>query len=78
MEDLKTQVNEALQKIRPYLQSDGGDVQLVQVTEDGIVEVKLLGACKSCPMSQMTLRAGIERALIRNIPEIRRIEAIFD
>lgn len=78
MEDLKTRVNEALQKIRPYLQSDGGDVQLVQVTEDGIVEVKLLGACKSCPMSQMTLRAGIERALIRNIPEIRRIEAIFD
>lgn len=78
MEDLKTRVNEALQTIRPYLQSDGGDVQLVQVTEDGIVEVKLLGACGSCPMSQMTLRAGIERALIRNIPEIRRVEAIFD
>lgn len=78
MEDLKTRVNEALKTIRPYLQSDGGDVQLVQVTEDGIVEVKLLGACGSCPMSQMTLRAGIERALMRNIPEIRRVEAIFD
>lgn len=78
MEDLKTRVNEALKTIRPYLQSDGGDVQLVQVTVDGIVEVKLLGACGSCPMSQMTLRAGIERALMRNIPEIRRVEAIFD
>lgn len=78
MEDLKTRVNEALKTIRPYLQSDGGDVQLVQVTEDGIVEVKLLGACGSCPMSQMTLRAGIERALMRNIPEIRRVEATFD
>lgn len=78
MEDIQTRVQNALQTIRPYLQADGGDVELVQVTNDGIVEVRLTGACGNCPMSQMTLRAGIERALIRNIPEIRRVEAVFD
>ncbi len=78
MEELEKRVRDALQIIRPYLQADGGDVELVQVTEDRIVEVKLTGACSACPMSQMTLRAGIERSLMRNIPEIRRVEAIFD
>lgn len=66
----------ALEKIRPYLKADGGDVELVRVTEDGIVEVKLTGACVGCPMSQMTLRAGVERALIREIPGIRRVEQV--
>jgi Fe-S cluster biogenesis protein NfuA len=78
MEDIQTRVQNALQTIRPYLQADGGDVELVQVTNDGIVEVRLTGACGNCPMSQMTLRAGIERALMRNIPEIRRVEAVYD
>ncbi len=78
MEELEKRVKDSLQLIRPYLQADGGDVELVQVTKDGIVEVKLIGACGTCPMSQMTLRAGIERALMRNIPEIRRVEAVFD
>lgn len=78
MDDIQTRVQNALQTIRPYLQADGGDVELVQVTKDGIVEVRLTGACGNCPMSQMTLRAGIERALMRNIPEIRRVEAVFD
>lgn len=78
MEELEKRVKDTLQIIRPYLQADGGDVELVQVTKDGIVEVRLTGACGTCPMSQMTLRAGIERALIRNIPEIRRVEAVFD
>lgn len=78
MDELENRVKDALQIIRPYLQADGGDVELVQVTKDGIVEVRLTGACGTCPMSQMTLRAGIERALIRNIPEIRRVEAVFD
>lgn len=78
MEELEKRVKDSLQLIRPYLQADGGDVELVQVTKDGIVEVKLTGACGTCPMSQMTLRAGIERALMRNIPEIRRVEAVFD
>ncbi len=78
MEDLENRVREALQMVRPYLQADGGDVELVQVTKDGIVELRLTGACGTCPMSQMTLRAGIERALMRVIPEIRRVEAVYD
>lgn len=66
----------ALNTIRPYLKADGGDVELVRVTEEGIVEVKLTGACVGCPMSQMTLRAGVERALIREVPGIRRVEDV--
>jgi len=75
-EILFEKVEKALQNIRPYLQADGGDVELVKVTEEGIVEVRLTGACRGCPMSQMTLRAGVERALIREIPGIRRVEAV--
>ncbi len=78
MEDIKTRIEQALETIRPYLRVDGGDVELVRVTEDRIVEVRLTGACKGCPMAMMTLRAGIERALMRSIPEIRRVEAVFD
>ncbi|MCF8307260.1 MAG: NifU family protein [Ignavibacteriales bacterium] len=70
------EVETALESIRPYLKADGGDVELVQVSEDGIVEVKLMGACVGCPMSQMTLRAGVERALIKAVPGIRRVEAV--
>ena len=67
---------EILEKVRPYLQADEGDVELVSIKETGVVEVKLLGTCKDCPLSSMTLRAGIERALMREIPEIRRVESI--
>ena len=73
---MSEKVENALQSIRPYLQVDGGDVELVQITEEGIVEVRLTGACVGCPMSQMTLRAGVERALIREVPGIRRVEAV--
>ncbi|MBU1099887.1 MAG: NifU family protein [Bacteroidetes bacterium] len=73
---LHEKVEKALESIRPYLKADGGDVKLVRVTDEGIVEVKLLGACVGCPMSQMTLRAGVERALIREVPGIRRVEAV--
>lgn len=73
---LNEKVEKALDSIRPYLKADGGDVQLVKVTPEGIVEVKLTGACSDCPMSQMTLRAGVERALIREVPGIRRVEAV--
>lgn len=73
---MEEKVLRALDTIRPYLQADGGDVELVRVTSEGIVEVKLTGACGSCPMSQMTLRAGVERALIREVPGIRRVEAV--
>jgi len=69
-------VNKALETIRPYLKADGGDVELINVSDEGIVEVKLTGACVGCPMSQMTLRAGVERALIREVPGIRRVEAV--
>lgn len=73
---LREKVQKALETIRPYLKADGGDVELVKVTQEGIVEVKLTGACIDCPMSQMTLRAGVERALIREVPGIRRVEAV--
>ncbi|NOX17585.1 MAG: NifU family protein [Chlorobi bacterium] len=74
--EMKERILTALDSIRPYLQADGGDVELVNITDDGIVEVRLTGACVGCPMSQMTLRAGVERALIREIPWIRRVEAV--
>jgi len=73
---LKQRVEQVLEKVRPYLQADGGDVELVNVTDDGIVEVRLVGACGHCAMSVMTLRAGIERALMREIPDVKRVEAL--
>lgn len=75
-EQLSEKVAVALETIRPYLNADGGDVELVNVSDEGIVEVRLMGACVGCPMSQMTLRAGIERALIREVPGIRRVESV--
>ncbi len=69
-------VEEVLNKVRPYLQMDGGDIQLIDVTKDDIVKVKLTGACHGCPMSQMTLRAGVERALMSELPEVKRVEAV--
>ncbi len=73
---MKERVLTSLAAVRPYLQIDGGDVELVNITSDGIVKVKLVGACASCPMSIMTLRGGIERALMLEIPEVRRVEAV--
>ena len=69
-------VEKALAKIRPALQADGGDVELVDITSDGVVKVKLVGACAGCPMSTMTLAIGIERTLKREIPEVKRVEAV--
>jgi Fe-S cluster biogenesis protein NfuA len=65
-----------LDKVRPYLKVDGGDVELVQLKEDGIVEVRLTGSCVLCPMSIMTLRAGIERALMLEHQEVKRVEQV--
>ena len=73
---MKENVLKALDSIRPFLQADSGDIELVEITTDGIVKVKLTGACDICPMSQMTLRAGIERALMREVPGIRRVESV--
>jgi Fe-S cluster biogenesis protein NfuA len=66
-------VEEVLELIRPALQADGGDVQLVEVSEDGIVEVELQGACKGCPMSQLTLANSVERVLKDRIPEVTKV-----
>lgn len=70
---MKEKVQESINKIRPMLQADGGDVELVSV-EDGIVKVRLQGACAGCPMSQMTLKNGIERFLKSEIPEVVSVE----
>jgi Fe-S cluster biogenesis protein NfuA len=75
-ENFKNDVLKALDSMRPFLQADSGDIELVEVTEESIVKVKLTGACSICPMSQMTLRAGVERALMRQVPGIRRVEAV--
>lgn len=72
---MRDKVEAALQQIRPALQSDGGDVKLVDVS-DGIVKLQLMGACSGCPMSTMTLKMGIERALKEQIPEIKEVIAV--
>lgn len=73
---LKEKIQQALDKVRPSLQADGGDVQLVDVDENGLVKVKLTGACGGCPMSQMTLKMGIEKVLKQNVPEVTRVESV--
>jgi Fe-S cluster biogenesis protein NfuA len=74
-ETMKEKVEKALNRIRPALQADGGDVELVDI-EDGIVKVRLTGACGGCPMSQMTLKMGIERHLKKEVPEVKSVEAV--
>ncbi|OGF52672.1 MAG: hypothetical protein A2044_02595 [Candidatus Firestonebacteria bacterium GWA2_43_8] len=74
-EIIKEQVQKALDKVRPSLQADGGDVELVEVTADNVVRVKLKGACAGCPMSQMTLKNGIEKFLKKEIPEVKSVES---
>jgi Fe-S cluster biogenesis protein NfuA len=67
------EVKEVLELIRPALQADGGDVELVEVTDDGVVKVKLVGACGHCPMSTMTLKMGIERTLMEKVPGVKEV-----
>ena len=73
---MRDKVDTVLDKVRPMLQADGGDVELVEITDSGVVQVRLTGACKGCPMSQMTLRNGIERILLKEIPEVQSVEAV--
>jgi len=73
---MKEKVEAALGKIRPSLRADGGDVELVEVTPDGMVKVKLTGACRGCPMSEMTLKMGIERALKQEVPEVTEVVSV--
>jgi Fe-S cluster biogenesis protein NfuA len=69
----KEKVKDALEQVRPALQRDGGDVELIEVADDGLVTVKLQGACAGCPMSQMTLKMGIEQHLKKMIPEVKEV-----
>jgi Fe-S cluster biogenesis protein NfuA len=75
-EELREQVEAALAKVRPSLEADGGNVELVNITDDKVVEVELQGACKGCPMSQMTLAMGIGRVLRQEVPEVTDVRAV--
>jgi len=73
---MKERVKELLNDVRPRLQADGGDVELIDISDDGVVKVRLLGACGGCPMAQMTLKMGIERYLKDKIPEVQEVIAV--
>ena len=75
-DSMKESVQKAINQIRPNLQADGGDVELVEVMTDGTVKVRLLGACRGCPMSQMTLKMGIEKYLKKEVPGVREVVAV--
>jgi len=74
---MKEKVQVVLNKVRPMLQADGGDCELVEVTDEGIVKVRLTGACGGCPMSTMTLKMGIEKRLKEELPEVKSVEQVF-
>ncbi len=74
--EMSQKVENVIQQIRPYLQQDGGDIRFVEITDDNIVNVELQGACGSCPYSLMTLKNGVETAVIKAIPEIKSVESI--
>lgn len=74
--DLNDQVAEVIDLIRPAVQSDGGDIEFVGVTDDGVVKIRMHGACVGCPSSDMTLRIGIERTLKQRVPAVERVEAV--
>ncbi len=71
--NIRERVKKALDRVRPYLQSDGGDIELIAVTDDLSVKVKLTGACHGCPYSMQTLKAGVEQAIMKEVPEIKRV-----
>lgn len=75
-EELAIKINESLEELRPHLKADGGDMELVEITDEGIVRVRLLGACSDCSMSLMTIKAGLEEAVKKVAPEIIGVEAI--
>jgi len=76
IEDLTSKVNASIDSLRPHLEADGGDMELVEITQEGVVKVRLLGACSDCSMSFMTLKAGLEEAVKRVAPEITSVVAI--
>jgi len=74
--EIHEKIKSVLDQLRPYLQADGGDMRLVEITDDYIVRLELLGACGSCPMSTMTLKTGIEGTLKREVPEVQSVESV--
>lgn len=75
-EKIILRVEETLNQLRPYLEADNGDVELLEVTDDMVVKLQFTGACSTCSMSQMTLKAGIEQSILKTIPEIKSVEAV--
>jgi Fe-S cluster biogenesis protein NfuA len=73
IKSIRDRVKKALERVRPYLQSDGGDIELLEVTDDFSVKVRLKGACHGCPYSMQTLKAGVEQAIMKEVPEIKRV-----
>lgn len=73
---MKEKVQQVIDEIRPNLQADGGDIELVDVTEDGVVKVRLRGACSGCPGAAMTLKMGVERVLKNRVPQVQRVESV--
>jgi len=73
---MKEKVEAALNKVRPLLQADGGNVELIEVTSDGVVKVRLTGACRGCPLSEMTLKAGVEKIVKQEVPEVTKVVAL--
>jgi len=74
--EIREKIVEVLEQLRPYLQADGGDLTLAEITDDLVVKVKLIGACGSCPMRTMTLKAGVENTLRKQVPEVKSVEAV--
>ncbi|SIR10780.1 NifU family protein [Pontibacter lucknowensis] len=74
--DFLLRIESALDQIRPYLEADGGNVKVLEVTDDMTLKLELLGACGTCPMSTMTLKAGVEQSVLKAVPEIRAVEAV--
>ncbi|MDD4148565.1 MAG: NifU family protein [Bacteroidales bacterium] len=76
MEEIIKRIEKSIEEVRPYLQADGGDISLVEVTPDYIVKVKLLGACGSCPFSVQTLKLGVEDKLKKDVPEVKEVVSV--
>jgi Fe-S cluster biogenesis protein NfuA len=74
--ELMQRIEKSLDTLRPYLETDGGNIEVVEVTSDHVLKVRLIGNCEACPMSITTMKAGVEQAILREIPEILRVEAI--
>ncbi|HLP56749.1 MAG TPA: NifU family protein [Fluviicola sp.] len=75
-EELSVKINQSLEELRPHLHADGGDMELVEITDEGVAKVRLLGACSDCSMSVMTIKAGLEEAVRKVAPEIKSVEAV--